>query len=123
MKILKKGKIKTGVLATLVFALLSISTIAVPANASSVSKSYSGSFSSAWERYATGDSGKASLTYGYNTFLINEDYAWAKHNTKSHYAALYNGSGWHTGSGKSAGSTSKIEVTHKGSSIKYYCYY
>ena len=44
-------------------------------------------------------------------------------NTKSHYAAINNGKGWHTGKGKVAGKTSKIEVTHKGSSIKYYCYY
>lgn len=102
---------------------LAIVTKPVVSAASSISRSYSGSFAKAWERYASSGNGQANLTYGYNTFLINEDYAWAKHNTKSHYAAIKNGKGWHTGSGKAAGKTSKIEVTHKGSTVSYFCYY
>ena len=104
-------------------AMIAVSCCSISASAASVNKTYKGSFSKAWERYASGDNGKANLTYGFNTFLINEDYAWAKHSTKSHYAALKNGKGWHTASAKSAGKTSKVEVTHKGSSVSYYCYY
>lgn len=119
---LKKNKnMSKKLMACALCAAMTLPSLTV--SAQSLSKTYSGSFSKAWERYASGDNGKANLTYGYNTWAINEDYAWAKHNTKSHYAALKNGSGWHTGSGKKAGSTSKIEVTHKGSKISYYCYY
>lgn len=92
-------------------------------SAESISRTYAASFEKAWERYASSADGKANLTYGFNTRLINEDYAWAKHSKKSHYAAIKNDKGWHTGSGKAAGKTSKIEVTHKGTSVTYYCYY
>lgn len=95
----------------------------VPAFAGTLTRNYNGAFSSAWERYAATSDGNGSLTYGYNPFLVNEDYAWAKHSKKSHYAALNNGAGWHTGPGKSAGAVSKIEVTHNGTSIAYYLYY
>ncbi|MDE6313412.1 MAG: hypothetical protein K2M46_07280 [Lachnospiraceae bacterium] len=120
--ILKKNKkVSRTIMACMMCAAVTLPSLSVCAKP--LSRSYSGSFSKAWERYASEDSGKAGLTYGFNTFAFNEDYAWAKHNTQSHYAALKNGSGWHTGSGKKAGSTSKIEVIHKGTSISYYCYY
>lgn len=124
MKILnlKKSSVKK-VLAFTLCAVIVGTGMGTSASAASVSKTYSGSFSKAWERYASSTDGKANLTYGYNTTWINEDYAWAKHSTKSHYAAIKNGNGWHTGKGKAAGSTSKIEVTHKGTSVTYYCYY
>jgi len=80
-------------------------------------------FSAKWERYLTGDSGKASLVYGYNTFLINEDYSYANHSDNAHYASLRNGNGSFSGPNKSAKSESKIEVTHSGSSITYMCNY
>lgn len=80
-------------------------------------------FPKAWELHASGDSGRASLTYGYNTFLINEDYAWANHSTKKHYASLTNGNGGFSGPNKSKGSVSKIEVRHSGSTVTYKCNY
>ena len=122
----KSDKMKSNskkMLAIAICATITGSYISMPASASSISKTYSSSFSKAWERYASSSNGKANLTYGYNTLLINEDYAWAKHDSASHYAAIKNGNGWHTGPGKSAGSTSKIEVTHSGKSVNYYCYY
>lgn len=120
--ILKKNSVKK-VLAIALCAAITGSCFSVPVSAASVNRVYTGSFSKAWERYASSSNGNANLTYGYNTFLINEDYAWAKHSTLSHYAAIYNSKGWHTGPGKSAGKTSKIEVTHNGDTIYYYCYY
>lgn len=101
--------------------LLSVSVFSV--SAEEISCTYNGSFESAWERYASTEDGEGNLTYGYNTWAVHEDYAWASHDTKSHYAAIYNDKGWHTGPGKAAGSTSKIEVTHNGTSINYYLYY
>lgn len=75
---------------------------ALPANASTVKATYKGSFSKAWELYKSGDNGKANLTYGFNTAFINEDYAWAKHSTKSHFASLKNGKGFFPGPTKAA---------------------
>ncbi|MFJ5766859.1 hypothetical protein ACIP9C_16030 [Lysinibacillus sp. NPDC093210] len=49
--------------------------------------------------------------YGYNTRFINEDYVWANHATKEHYASLYNGD-WHTGPSRDASRLSKVEVRH-----------
>ena len=109
----------------LVFILTLMLIISTTSNAASVlSTSSTGqSFVDSWERYASGDSGNAYLTYGFNTFLINEDYSWAKHNTDSHYAGVSNNNGIFTGPAKAAGSTSKIEVRHSGLLIKYYNYY
>lgn len=92
---------------------------AISAEAGEVSRSVSNDFSHAWERYASGDGGRAQLTYGYNTTFIDEDYAWAKHSEKSHYAAVYNGNGWHTGSGAKPGRTSRVDVTHGGDYVLY----
>lgn len=90
--------------------------------ADSVSASAS-SFSDDWERYKEADDGLGVLTYGFNTFAIDEDYAWASHDTKSHYASLKNAKGWHTGSAKAGGKLSRVDVTHRGTSVSYYMYY
>lgn len=76
-------------------------------------------FDKAWELSVTSDNGKGVLTYGYNTFAINEDYAHAYHSTKSHYAYVKNGNGSFSGSNVGKGKWSKIEVTHKGNTITY----
>ncbi|MDR1018252.1 MAG: hypothetical protein LBM02_06075 [Lachnospiraceae bacterium] len=105
-------------------SLVATSFVCVPVKAGSVTATYKGAFSKAWQRYKTGDSGRALVTYGYNTAFINEDYAWAKHSTKTHYSSLRNGKDIFTGSRKGAGKTSKIEVRHCGAStMYYYCHY
>ena len=81
------------------------------------------SFTEPWERYKASTDGKASLTYGYNVFAINEDYSWASHSTNNHYAALNNGNGSFAGPNAGGASVSKIEVTHAGTSVSYYNYY
>lgn len=88
-------------------------------SAGSISATYDGSFDSAWQ--LSKRSGDASLVYGYNTTLINEDYAWAYNTTQTHWAELYNDNGLHSGDEASAGNVSKIEVRHSGKSITYYC--
>lgn len=84
---------------------------------------YDGQFSKDWELYHSGDSGRANLTYGYNTFLIHEDYAWANHSTKTHHAHLGTRRGDYNGPNKPAGSVSKIEITHLSFENFYFCVY
>ncbi|MGY3723807.1 hypothetical protein SAMN05421767_10297 [Granulicatella balaenopterae] len=112
-----KSKFKVVAVSLLVIGtLLSQNT---KADATMLTNYYSGNFDIAWERYATGDNGKATMTYGYNTRLVDEDYVWAKHSTKHHYASLYNGKGWHTGKGVRAGKLSRVDVRHRGTLVKY----
>jgi hypothetical protein len=104
-------------------ALVMIATIVLPLSASAgdLSTTYSGQFTTAWECTIT--SGNASLTYGYNTAWINEDYAWANHSNAEHFASLSNGTGVHNGFTQAAGVVSKSEVTHNGSTVEYHCYW
>lgn len=78
-------------------------------------------FSKSWK--AEAKSGNGSVTFGYNTDWINEDFAWGYCSDASHSAALRNGRGWHYGPTKSRGDVSKIEVqhSHNGTDIKYQC--
>lgn len=103
--------------------ILSLGVLVSTSSAATLSKTVKNNFSKAWELYASGDSGRASLTYGYNTLLINEDYAYANHSTKNHHASLTNGRGGFTGPNKSKGNLSKIEVRHSGSTVTYKCNY
>jgi hypothetical protein len=104
-------------------ALVMVATIALPLSASAgdLTRTYDGQFTTEWEYTVT--SGNASLTYGYNTTAINEDYAWANNSNASHFASLTNGTGVHNGGTKNAGTVSKIEVRHNGSSVEYHCYW
>lgn len=96
----------------------------VSTSAGQVEKTSSGkTFKSSWSATAKNSSGNGTLTYGYNTDWINEDFAWANHKNYSHYASLKNANGWHTSSSKKKGAIAKIEVRHKydGNVIKYRC--
>lgn len=75
------------------------------------------SFSSDWQ--STAYAGDASLTYGYNTVLINEDFAWANHSTRDHTAEVKNDKGAFGSSKQPKGKVAKIEVSHKGISVQY----
>lgn len=94
-----------------------------------ISTDLTGSFDDDWQLYyedswLTGNGNwiPMSITYGYNTFLINEDYCWADCDEAVHWAVLYNGES-HEGIFALAGHTSKIEVTHKDSDhYSYSCY-
>lgn len=74
-------------------------------------------FKSDWKK--TAYDGDAKLTYGFNTVLINEDYAWAYHTKREHSAEVGNAKGAYTSGKKKAGKVAKIEVRHSGSSIQY----
>lgn len=123
MIIHKKGRLFIAVICMVFLSAFGSAFASMNVSAAQLSATNPRSFDEPWERYLSGDNGKASLKYGYNEFAFNEDYAWATHATKNHYASIYNGNGWHTGSNKGANGVSKIEVRHKGSSVSYYCNY
>lgn len=111
-------KILSKTIVGMMFVIIAATSGAVTSEAYSVTNGNNG-FNKAWERSVTCDSNKGVLTYGYNTTAIDEDYVHAYHSKKGHYAYLKNGKGSFSGFNKGKGSWSKIEVTHKGSSITY----
>lgn len=85
----------------------------------SIQKTSAGqTFSDDWQLSATFES-DATLIYGYNTNLINEDYSWAYHNTREHSAELKNSNGAFGSSKKKKTEVAKIEVRHSGNSVIY----
>jgi hypothetical protein len=119
--LLMKTSLRKISISIIALAMMTIAALPLNASAGDLSRTYSGQFTTAWS--LTASSGAASLTYGYNTVAINEDFAWANHNTAEHFASLTNGSGIHNGPVKPAGTVSTIEVTHSGSSVTYHCYW
>lgn len=73
-------------------------------------------FSTAWEETAYFN-GTSKLVYGYNTYLINEDYSHS--NEKYSVAYVKNANGTFKGKAALTTTWSKIEVTHAGTSITY----
>lgn len=79
----------------------------------------------AWERTKTIKQNTievGELCYGYDTVLVNEDYAWARSGFYNHKAQVKNGNGTKT-SGVASASTSshwvEAELAHKGESPSY----
>lgn len=125
---MKKSKIRKRMMTLLlIVALSSISSLITmaaetpPYNSLGVN-SGPHTFKKAWEAYKSDDYGTY-ITYGFNTFLINEDYCWAEQNQLFHFGTLRNDNGWHDGPLKGPNKVSKIEVRHAGSSIYYACYW
>lgn len=104
-----------------VAATLAITCAMLPvASATSLEESAT-DFGDPWELVST--DGKAYLRYGYNELFINEDYAYANHDDLKHYSAVSNANGSFSGPTKSGGDLSRVDITHAGSSVHYYCYY
>ncbi len=71
------------------------------------------SYGNSWSRTEYFDSGKGILKYGYNTTLINEDWATSYHKTKSHQTKVNNSKKSATSVSASAGQyTSTVSVRH-----------
>ena len=103
--------------------ILAMTQTAFASEASLLSATSSGkSFSKAWQATKSSNTGgKHILTYGYNTTLINEDYAYAYSNGWKHRSKVKNDRETFKGPIKWANDGwSDIEVRHKGSSIKYW---
>lgn len=84
------------------------------------------SFSSQWTETKTKSASTANypsnyitLKYGYNTTLINEDYAHAKALNTNLQARVINNSGTFTSTVNLYSTWAKIEVTHNGTYIQY----
>lgn len=62
------------------------------------------------------------MAYGFDTFLINEDYAYADSNGVRHRSKIINARGAFIGPKKWANQgRSDLEVWHKGSRVRYFC--
>lgn len=75
-------------------------------------------FSKKWELTRNCPKGTYTYNYGYNTFLINEDYVHTKHYAWDHTAAIANDKHSGTATAKS-GKWAKAEIPHAGNSVKY----
>lgn len=105
---------------------LGLTTSAFASESSIISASNkSHKFKSAWSetiKKTSSTGSKHRLDYGYDTVLINEDYAYADSNGYRHRSKIVNGNGTYYGPKKWANDgRSDKEVRHKGSTVKYYC--
>jgi len=119
---LKKNKILSIlVIAALIFILISPSEAIAFTNIQSYSNE-NHTFTSSWSESKTINySGSTCvLTYGFDTTLINEDYAYAYSNGSLHRSKITNYNGSFFGYWVYANDWSDKEVTHRGTSIYYY---
>ena len=90
--------------------------------AGTFSKTYSGQFTSSWDKYATktlSDGSTVRLSYGFNTFLINEDCVSAYFDGNEHYVKIENGSGDYASKITAAREYAELEVRHSGNTVTY----
>lgn len=106
---------KKKILGILSAALVAIMATGFPAYAETYTSSGQ-SFSSAWELAKSGSNWR--IEYGYNTFLINEDYTHTLHFSKYHTAIVSNANGSFS-SYNNPGQWASIEVTHSGNYVTY----
>lgn len=106
--------------------LLTSTIISNSANAEvmvSTTNRYGNNFDTSWEKavcvYSYDYAYIGDVTYGYNTFLINEDYTWTTSAQYFHKAMVQNPNGVFYGDEKDSMHTSKIEVTHRGTTPAY----
>lgn len=98
-------------LITLMLSVAMIMAMTVFAFAETVEGTSEGqSFANAWEETEEED-GVYTMKYGFNKWLVYEDYVHTKHYSKNHIATLINGTNTFQKNGKS-GKWAKIEVSH-----------
>lgn len=101
------------------FSMVVVATMALGVPVLAETKSYSStghSFNGAWE---AADSGSDwTITYGFNTAWINEDYTHTLHNSLHHTATVSNANGAFSDEDR-AGHPAGIEVRHSGSTVYY----
>lgn len=107
----KTTKLKSIIAGALAFGLL------LPAGSSLAYDSSGQTFTKSWQ---LGDNGTNwEINFGYNKFLIDEDFTKTLHMTRSHIAKVSNESGTHADS-DAKGNWAGIEVKHKGSKVYYF---
>ncbi|NBJ16535.1 MAG: hypothetical protein FNP40_13435 [Dehalobacter sp. 4CP] len=119
-----KSRKKLTVLLALSLCLSLALPVASFAESTLVNASRSGAsyFITPWTDYATKSylGSTERLDYGFNTFLINEDVAYAYSDGSIHCARIKNGSGTHNGPMVVAREDSNLEVQHSGTTVNYY---
>lgn len=110
-------KFRNLTLLTLIAALLLTPPLKTVVKADSITTSSAGhTFTSDWEEQYSVQGDKV-FKYGYNTFLINEDYAHC--NVKYSRTELTNARGTFYANAALFTTWSKIEVTHSGTYVTY----
>ena len=112
-------------LVTYVLALSLVFALSITSFAGTISKTYSGQFDSEWyDSYSTYVNGASlQMTYGFNTFLINEDCCYTLYYGSSHRPIIKNDRGTFTKGLMQAHEWNDLEVMHKGDSVTYSCYW
>ncbi|WP_146551439.1 hypothetical protein [Rummeliibacillus sp. SL167] len=110
--------IKKIISSALALSLITGASFGFTKSVDAASHSYSNSkgFSSSWSAKDSGTNWL--IKYGFNTAYIDEDYTWTTHTSKTSYAIVNNANGKYSDSA-SAANWAKVEVRHKGTSIKY----
>lgn len=89
---------------------------------STLSSSFTQSWSKTIEKFPS-DGSHLILTYGFDTFLIHEDFAYAYSNGSHHASKVRHDGHSHYGPWKWANDWSDLEVMHDGSTVYYYHVY
>lgn len=117
---MKKNKLLVCMLA---FTVL-LSTVSLSSHATtwkSISKEVTRNFTKNWTLhfYDRIDGYEASMSYGFNTFLINEDTCSTLYYGSYHRPVIVNENGTHNGEKRQAHEWSDLEVRHKGDLVTY----
>ena len=109
---------KKKIIGTLSAALVAIMVLGFPVHAATHTYTSSGqNFSAPWE-LAYENPNVWKIVYGYNVFLIHEDYTHGVSFSKHHVATVTNANGAFSKDNE-PGQWAKIEVTHSGSYVTY----
>lgn len=117
---MKKNKFLVCVLA---FTVL-LSTVSLSSHASSwksISKVVTSNFTKNWTAHFSEriNGYEATMTYGFNTWLVNEDTCSTLYYGSYHRPVIINGSGEHYGQSMQAHEWSDFEVKHSGNTVTY----
>lgn len=63
--------------------------------------------------------GKGKMEYGFNKFVIDEDFTWTIHDSNGHTAIVTRGASNSSSDSASAGNWAKIEVSHNNVMVEY----
>ncbi|MEG0304523.1 MAG: hypothetical protein RR635_02375 [Oscillospiraceae bacterium] len=104
---------------SIVLSSIMVVAMAVPTFAASLEKTVTGAdnFTKTWELAAT--SGTMTMTYGFNTFLVNEDYLFGRSTKYSHTASLKQGTQIVKTDFAEAMTSSDIQVQHSNNSVTW----
>lgn len=128
MNVYIKQKSKTKRIVAMILCVIFACMVSVtPVSAETIQVSATAtSFTNAWEKVkqlSTTNASELRLKYGYNTTLINEDYARATSSVilddYKHQAIIQNGNGTHYGDKVAYAYMSTVDVRHKGTSVTY----